>query len=34
MRGADVFAILPAVAVLLAFAAAFFGVAVWRFRWD
>jgi ABC-2 type transport system permease protein len=34
MRGADVLAILPAVAVLLAFAVVFFGVAVWRFRWD
>jgi ABC-2 type transport system permease protein len=34
MRGADVAAILPAIAILLGFAAAFFGVAVWRLRWD
>jgi ABC-2 type transport system permease protein len=34
MRGADVAAILPATAVLLGFSAVFFGVGVWRFRWD
>jgi hypothetical protein len=34
MRGADITAILPATAILLGFAVAFFGIAVWRFRWD
>lgn len=34
MRGADIAAILPATAILLGFAVAFFGIAVWRFRWD
>jgi ABC-2 type transport system permease protein len=34
MRGADVAAILPATAVLVGFAAVFFSVGVWRFRWD
>lgn len=34
MRGADVAAILPATAVLIGFAAVFFGVGVWCFRWE
>jgi len=34
MRGAGVAAILPAAAILLGFAAAFFAVGIWRFRWD
>ena len=34
MRGADVAAILPATAVLIGFAAVFFAIGVWRFRWD
>ncbi len=34
MRGADVAAILPATAVLIGFAAFFFGLGVWRFRWE
>ena len=34
MRGADVAAILPATAVLIGFAVVFFGVGVWRFRWE
>jgi ABC-2 type transport system permease protein len=33
LRGATVTAILPTVGVLLAFAAVFFGLAAWRFRW-
>jgi len=34
MRGAGISAILPQAGVLLAFAAVFFAVGVWRFRWD
>jgi len=34
MRGADIGAILPQVGMLLGFAAVFFAVGVWRFRWD
>jgi ABC-2 type transport system permease protein len=33
MRGAGVPAVLPEVAILLAFAAVFFSFAAWRFRW-
>jgi len=34
MRDAGLAAILPDLGILLVFAAAFFAVAVWRFRWD
>lgn len=34
MPGADIVAVLPDIAVLLAFAAVFFAIAAWRFRWD
>jgi ABC-2 type transport system permease protein len=34
IRGADIPAILPQVGILLAFAAAFFSLALWRFRWE
>lgn len=34
VRGYDVARILPEVAVLMGFAVVFFGVALWRFKWD
>ncbi|MBM3182154.1 MAG: hypothetical protein FJZ86_17690 [Chloroflexi bacterium] len=34
VRGYDVTHILPAVAALMGFAVVFFGVALWRFKWD
>ena len=34
VRGYDVARILPEVAALMGFAVVFFGVALWRFRWD
>jgi ABC-2 type transport system permease protein len=34
VRGYDVARILPELGVLMGFATAFFGVALWRFRWD
>jgi len=34
VRGLGTAAVLPEVGVLLGFAVAFFGVAVWRFRFD
>ncbi len=34
VRGYDVAHILPEVAVLMGFAVVFFGVALWRFKWD
>ncbi len=34
VRGYDVTRILPEVAALMGFAAVFFGVALWRFKWD
>jgi len=34
VRGYDVAHILPNVAALMGFAVAFFGVALWRFKWD
>jgi ABC-2 type transport system permease protein len=34
VRGYDIVHILPEVAVLMGFAVAFFGVALWRFKWD
>jgi hypothetical protein len=34
MRDAGLTAILPDLGILLLFAAAFFAVAVWRFRWN
>jgi ABC-2 type transport system permease protein len=34
VRGYGIARILPEVAVLMGFAAVFFGVALWRFKWD
>ena len=34
VRGYDAAHILPAVAALMGFAVVFFGVALWRFKWD
>jgi ABC-2 type transport system permease protein len=34
VRGYDLMGVLPQVGALLGFAAVFFGVALWRFRWD
>ena len=34
VRGYGVMQILPEFGALMAFAAAFFGIALWRFKWD
>ncbi|HLF24890.1 MAG TPA: ABC transporter permease [Anaerolineae bacterium] len=34
VRGYDVLHVLPHIGALLAFAAVFFGIALWRFKWD